>query len=112
MIIWKVYYGDGSSLSSQDIEPEDLPGRNVVCIVNKHPDVGRQIVTRHDYFWFDEIWHGGDLFGLYDHLLIPGWKKVLFGRTIPTGDYENIIKIALNDSDFPVKSARLPRENL
>lgn len=112
MIEWKVYYGDGSSISDIQTDAHLIPGRNVVCIVNKHPEVGMQIVTRHDYYWFDKIWFGGDLFGLYDYLLTPGWKKVLFGRTIPTEQYEDIVKLALTDEDFPAKSAKLPRENL
>jgi len=112
MIDWKVYYGDGSALSNEQVEADHLPGRNVVCVVNRHPDVGKQIVTRHDYYWFEQVWFGGDLFGLYDYLLLPGWKKVLFGRTLPTKDYEDVIKAALNDKDFPAKSAKLPRENL
>lgn len=111
-IEWKVYYGDDSVQSNLTIDPEDLPGRNIVCIVNKHPDVGKQIVTRHDYYWLDELWSGGDIFGLYDYLLSPGWKKVLFGRTILTERYEDIVRKALLDKDFPDKSARLPEENL
>jgi len=112
MIDWKVYYGDGSTISSNDSEAEDIPSRNVICIVNKHEDVGRQIVTRHDYFWFDGFWTGGDIFGLFDYLLCPGWRKVLFGRTIKTDQYDQIVKRALKDPDFPVKSANLPGENL
>ena len=112
MIDWKVYYGDGSTLSNEQVEAENLPGRNIVCIINRHLDVGRQIVTRHDYYWFDEVWSGGDVFGLYDYLLIPGWKKVLFGRTLRTDQYEKILSSAFLDSDFPIKSAKLPGENI
>lgn len=112
MVNWKIYYGSGLTVTNLQSPPEKVPGRNIICIVNRHSEVGKQIVTRHDYYWFDKIWTGGDIFGLFDYLLIPGWKKVLFGRTIETEEYEKIIKMALLDVDFPEKSARLPKENV
>ena len=108
---WKIYYDDNRTTSNLDEKPENVETRGVMCIVIENGEVGRQLVARHDYFWYvDGNWAGGDIFGLFDYLLEPGFKKVLFGRTIDSDKYESIIKRALEDPDFPPKTARLNNE--
>jgi hypothetical protein len=113
---WRVYYGDGSTFSDEDGTIEMTPALNVQAIVQSDPDphgTGRHVIhgggqrpnrVPIDYYWWDPgrgMWVGGDLFGLWDYLTRPGWRKVLFGRTIPDQDYQAIIVRAGDDPDFP-----------
>ena len=96
---WVVYYGDGSTYSSED--GSSPPARDVQVIVQRHPEVGVELVTASDYYvWRNGRWWGVDLFGLFDYLTRPGPKKVLFGRTIETEVYKRIIKRACEDTDL------------
>jgi hypothetical protein len=81
---WRIYYGDGSLYSDGDGSPFDAPGRDVQAIAVEDAQVGRTIHSRRDFYWWSSIgWWGGDLFGLYDYLLTPGPRKVIFGRSLP-----------------------------
>ncbi len=44
--------------------------------------------------WRGDLWVGVDLFGLWDYLATDGWKRVLFGRTIPNAPYQEIYRRA------------------
>jgi hypothetical protein len=107
---WRVYYGTGEAIDSDQSSLEDLPALDVQAVVyrdrNPESETGRVVVHRFDFYWWDEPdWYGGDLFGLFDYLSRPGLKKVLFGRTMPrTEDYGRIIARAADDPDF----VRLP----
>jgi hypothetical protein len=90
---------------SEDVEysgpPEDAPARDVQIIVQDNPDVGSELVTSCDYYIWDTYlgdegprWRGVDLFGMYDYLLRPGWKRILMGRTISGEEYVRIYKKA------------------
>lgn len=58
-----------------------------------------------DYYWpLSGEWWGGDLFGLFQYLIEPGWSKVLFGQTIGNREFRAVLKRACEDPDFPVKS--------
>lgn len=81
---WIIYYGDGSTYGDQDGAPENAPTRNVQAITCEP----------------DGIWKGGDIFGLFDYLLRPGWKRVLFGRAVTNDAYEKAVTIARNDKYF------------
>lgn len=108
---WRIYYGDGSTYSNKDGKPFDAPPDNVQAIVFADRDHGRIINAMRDfYWWMGDEWYGGDLFGLFDHLRQPGPRKVLFARSIPNEQYQEIIKTALADPDFPPKSANAPGE--
>lgn len=105
---WKVYYGDGSTFSSEDGTPEECPTRGVQVVAQEDEDHGKILLTSDDYYWWDgerESWFCGDRFGLYDYLCRPGWKKVLFGRTLTDEEYEEVHSRAIGDDFLPDKSA-------
>jgi hypothetical protein len=84
MTKWVVYYGDGSTFSDQDGSPEDAPSLNVQAITCEP----------------DGVWKGGDIFGLFDYLSRPGWKRVLFGRIVTNIEYDSAVMLARNDPYF------------
>lgn len=108
---WAIYYDDSSRYTDADGAPEDAPARGVIAIAQEHPEVGRVTLTRDDFYWWmgDDGWYGGDIFGLWDYLCTPGWKRVLFGRSVPDERYHAIVEQATEDDYLPSKSARHPR---
>lgn len=109
---WRVYYGDGTTFSNEDGDVEDVPSRDVQVVVQVDTRTGWSPLYSNDYYWYDKgEWIGGDLFGLFDYLTRPGWKKVLFGRTISHEEYQTIVRRARQDKDFPRKSAKLRGEH-
>lgn len=119
MADYRVYYDDGSTY---DGPPEQAPERGVQCIVHKDPMQGRYIlmgVQAADperpapspgqfgyYCWHvDETgrgyWDIHDINGVWDYLASPGWKRVLFGRSIPNEQFLEIHSRADQDPDFP-----------
>lgn len=108
---WIIYYGDGSKVYDKDCNPEDVPRRDIQVITVEDEDVGQAFVRNSDYYWWDykmNCWSGGDIFGLFDYLIEPGVKIVLFGRTITNDEYREILSRAMNETDgyMPRKSAR------
>ena len=110
MLEWRIYYGDGSTFSNEDGEPQFAPAMNVQVIVVKDTadtinNVGRRLWFGRDYYWWDDgEWIGGDHFGLYDYLQRPGWRRVLFGRSVPARRFIETRRKALADPDFPAYS--------
>lgn len=105
---WAVYYDDGSRVTDENPIGE-VPPRGVIAIAQEDSTVGRIVVTKKDYYWFESNngdWYGGDLFGLWDYLCRPGMKRVLFGRSIPRDEYEAIVHEATHDDYLPQKTAR------
>ena len=97
---WCIYYGDNSTFSSVDGTVVNAPARNVQAIVQDHPQVGWEVTTGKDYYvWTHAGWWGVDLFGLWDYLVELGWKKVLFGRTLTTEEYNMFFQRALADAE-------------
>lgn len=101
---WKIFYGN-STFSSEDGDPTVAPARDVQVIVQDHPEVGVELVTASDYYVWEGRWRGVDIFGLFDYLIEPGWKRVLCGRTITRQEYSAVYHQA--DTD---KNGWLPRE--
>ena len=83
MVKWGIYYGDGTTFSNEDGGPEVAPPLNVQVIAS-----------------YPNCWRCGDLFGLMDYLMRPGWKVVLFGRTISNEKNKHINELARNDPDL------------
>jgi hypothetical protein len=98
---WQIYYGDGSTFGGgfPQSDPEEAPTRNVQAIVQEDPDVGWVILSTHDYYvWRDDRWFACNGFdGLADYLMSDGWKKVLFGRTLPHDEYKAVYERAKAD---------------
>jgi len=113
---WKIYYGDDSTFSDQDGSPWCAPARNVQVIVMSDKDHGWRTQAGDDYYVWDcrdgetRWWGLKDRFGLYDYLIEPGYKRVLFGRTITSDRFSVIFKRASNDPDFPKKTAFANKE--
>ena len=110
MILWRVYYGDGSAFSSNDGGPADVPGRDVQAIVQVDERVGRSILSQHDYYVWRGEWIGVDLCGLFDYLGDTGWARVLCGRMINRRAFHDVYQRAKTDPDFPIRSGKLARE--
>lgn len=109
-IIW---YGDGSIYRDDYGPPELAPKRGIQVISQEDPDTGQSFTRSNDFYWWtDKGWQGGDLFGLFDYLIEPGSKVVLFGRTIGNREFTGILQHALNDDSgyLPPKSAWHERE--
>jgi hypothetical protein len=104
-IIW---YGDETTYRDTDGPPELAPKRNIQVISQEDPDTGQSFVRSNDFYWWTtEGWQGGDFFGLYDYLIDPGTKIILFGRTVGNRQFQKILQRALNDGSgyLPPKSA-------
>jgi hypothetical protein len=94
---FRIYYGDGSTY---DGSPENAPALNVQAVAWEHPEHGRQLMYGKDYYWWlDDEWYLGDLFGMWDYLAhTDGWVKVLFGRSIPVADFKALIERATTET--------------
>ena len=85
--MWRIYYGDGSVVSSEDEGP--IPARDVQVIAQEDPVAGWAMQSSKDYYVRKgERWQGVDIFGLFDYLMDSG--LVLFGRTVRTEEYQAI----------------------
>ncbi len=106
---WRIYYGDGSTFDDEDGPPELAPARDVQVIVVHDDDVLWATQTGSDYYVWDDRgsgsrWWGVDKFGLYDYLIEPGYKIVLFGRTIANEEFAEIFKRAKEDPTWGKKA--------
>lgn len=103
---WRIYYDDGTTFDDTQGDPEDAPGLGVVCIVSTCPDLGRQIMSGWDYYYFRPSatppWLGADPFGLIDNLTAKPrqTRAVKAGRTLPTKEYLAVRAVAEADEDF------------
>lgn len=80
--MFSIYYDDGTVRTDEAIET--LPGLGVL-VIGQIVDGQPQILLKSDFYWYEETeqrWWGADQAGLWDYLQRPGWKKVLFGRTV------------------------------
>lgn len=103
---WKIFYDDFSTFSSVDGPPEESPALGVQAIVMPDSEVGRTVDAKREYYWWiDDRWDGGDIFGLFDYLSRPGFKVVRFGRSMTNESFRAVYDVAANDPDFPRKSA-------
>ena len=58
--MWKIYYDDGSTYSSDGGTAEDAELDGVVCVVQKHGDDPVDVLWGFDfYYWTGENWAAG-----------------------------------------------------
>jgi len=110
---YKIRYGDGTTYSDEDGPAHLAPKRNVQVISQRCELVSHRIERMSDYYVYDEAyngWKGCDQFGLYDYLIEPGHKIVLFGRQLTNEEYKRILAEAIADPDFPKKESWLDGE--
>lgn len=111
-IAWKIYYEDGSTYTGP---PYEAPPLGVMIIVHADLEHGRFLRFNYDYYWYVEDkdqWEGSDLFGLYDYLMRPGPRKVIFGRITDNETFSSIHQKAYFDEDFLPKTAYSQRERI
>jgi hypothetical protein len=106
---WKIWYDNGATFTSEDGGPQEAPRRGVQLVSVADPTFGRVICRDNDFYIWKEYddrpsWQGVDHAGLYDYLFEPGWKCVLFGRTIGNQEFRSLVTKAINDPDLPQKS--------
>ena len=92
---WMIFYGDGSTFCHEDGSPSDAPAYGVICIVQ---DALRpsQVLHQVDFYWWrDDRWTGGDIFGFIDQAANFGATWVKQGRTIRSDDYQEIMSRAI-----------------
>lgn len=107
---WTIWYANGVPVSNLDCEPDEVDERDVQVITKRDSEAGWVTVTGCDYYVFDlqnsdRNWTGVDLFGLWDYLASPGWKRVLFGRMVTNNEYDGIMTRALSDPELPEKTS-------
>ncbi len=110
MIAWVVWYADGSSVSSEQSKPEEVPRWDVLCIAAYSPQWGRTIWHRKDFYiwenqWDPPEWVSVDQRGLEDYLDRPGKEKIrLRGRHVPPRVFHSIYERADKDPRLPPRS--------
>lgn len=104
---YKIWYGDGCAWTDQDGPVSMVPARDVQVIAQADNEVGHIYLHSVDYYWWVEDlgWQGGDIFGLFDYLIGPGLKKVLFGRWSTNAEFQNIMRQAQSGDYLDEKSA-------
>lgn len=108
-IDWRIYYADASTFSSDDGSAHEAPAFGVQAICQRDADVGLETLHAFDYYlYMDGRWNGlcgHD--GLVDQLSAhaPDIEALKAGRQIPRQQYQDIMRRALHDPDFPRKSA-------
>lgn len=101
--MWKIFYPNSTYTGA----PELAPKTGVQAIIVSDERVGRRVERADDfYIWAPENggWRGANHFRLSEYLQEPGYKIVLFGRTISDDDYAEVMRRATDDKDLPPKS--------
>lgn len=99
----RIYYDDGTVY---DGPLDKAPGLGVIVIAQEDADVGRELLHRKDFYYFEGKWYGCDRDGLLDYLQRPGWKKVVIGRNTTHANYHALMDRARLDPELPYKTAR------
>jgi len=115
---WRIYYGDGSSFSSEDGEPHEIPeGKRhnvMVCAVANRQLTGRDCWNQSDFYIYrtDIGWTPVDWTGLLDQVLhcVDKISCVLQGRTCETETFQRILRLARTEPGLPEKSANRKNE--
>lgn len=109
---WRIYYQGGATFDSRDGSAFEAPARGVQMIAVADPEHGWYLCRGDHFYWWlpSDSWQGGDIFGLFDYLIEPGVKRVLFGRTVTNAEFSEILQRAQNDPDIPQKTGWQPDE--
>jgi hypothetical protein len=104
-MLWRVYYGDGSTFTNEDGPAQAAPGLGVLCIVQWDVQLRRREILHGDgprvvdwYWWEGESWLCGDMAGLVQYLAAPGPQKILAGRNVPNAQFRRVMRQAANDT--------------
>lgn len=107
MYTWRIYYSDGTTISNKESTPEEVNPFGIVCIVQKDPERGRNIMHGWDWYYYNSsegtapMWWGCDLHGLLDRMLhrLPV-EALLQGRTVSNDVWQKLTQEANEDLDF------------
>ena len=101
---WRIYYGDGSTFSSDDGDAKDAPTDGIQAVVQWDRRCGRSVITGSDnYIFTDDQWVGTMGDGDRSHFRSKGLLH--HGTIVGRDKYDEIVNKALTDSDFPRKSS-------
>ena len=106
MVQWRIYYADGSTADNTQYEPEDVPAKGVLVIVQRHQQNNVQRLSEGAcYYWRRdaEMWFAADQFGMLlqtcqHRRLVTGQ---MWGETVPNDLFIKIKRQADTDPDFP-----------
>ena len=118
ILIWRIYYSDGSTFDNTQGYPLDSPVFGVQCIVMADPEpktsshhTGRLNIRSGDWYWWDgDRWWAGDVYGLHDAVIHGRCKVARQGQMLSATAFNEIYKRAEFDEDFPRRSANRPRD--
>jgi len=108
-LIWKIYYGDGTTFDNTQGSPQEAPAENVQIIATYEDGAGRILLHLWDWYFYIDYkdgkkseWYGADIHGLLDHLLTyqDQVKAVKQGRSIRNAVFNDLLKKAINDPDM------------
>lgn len=102
--MWKLYYED-TTFSHEDGDPVDAPTFGVLVIAQPDFEVGRMLLSRFDWYWWDGEWYGSDWIGMVDAFMHREARALKAGRSVPNTVYQEVFQKAWDDPDLPVKSA-------
>jgi hypothetical protein len=106
---WRIYYDDGATFDDTQGDPDAAPAFGIVCIVQPDADVGRMVLQGWDWYYWepdDGLWWGSDVYGVLDRLLHRLPVVALGqGRLVASPTFRTILQRAIEDPDFPIKSA-------
>lgn len=97
--MWRIFYEDGSTFSDEDGSPFEAPRTGVQAIVYSDVD-GLSMLSQSDYYYYEPErcdwgwWHCSP-HGMTLHLQRAMRPLVLFGSMIPTDNYNEVEKAAL-----------------
>lgn len=90
IVRWRVWYDDGSSVSSEDVAPEDAPLDGVVAIGEEDDEGKKQIYWGQDYYqWTGDGWRCGRLADL-ERWLRGDYPTLKYGRWTPHTFWQSI----------------------
>ena len=108
---YRVYYSDGSTHDSGD--PYDTPIWGVLAIVELSKRHGRRVVSGGDYYvWSGTRWMSVDGIGMVQYLAKLGARavRVLVGEMVDEELWQDTMRMANTDPDFPERTAYDPYE--
>jgi len=100
VIAWKIWYGDGSGVSSKDVAWEEAPDQDVQIVMlyyRRLDGMGRhcrRVMSGADYYWkdgeeFDETNDWGEVRG-----------SVKYGKWTDEANYNRLREITLHDYEI------------
>ena len=102
--MWKIFYQDGTTFSSEDGKPCEAPPFGFICAIGYDEADRRYIMHGWDHYGWDiesQQWWGMDLCGLFDRLARNKVYAYKQGRTVTKDDFAAFLKQAHEDPDFP-----------